>query len=256
MEINKDIADLEAAEVRRNKRKKYVLCYHNLTVKNCKRASAQIRRLAEAVGGPISIAVVPSIGGVPESEAEFFRDEVEKFIAEGYEILIHGARHRADLFVKRDPLGKIALTLSHNSAEFAGLSKKLSQALLDRSLALWNSHGLGKASGFVPPTWIANKFLKRQALEQFENYEDLFNIYRKREKGVKTIGSPLFTFSILPLFLMGLYMAIACIAFALPFGTPRLVIHTKDYRVIGEKRLLGMVRFAAAMRERVMYRDL
>ena len=99
MEINKDIADLESAENRKRMAKKFVLCYHNFNVKNCKRASAEIRKIAAAAGSPITIAVVPSIGGVPESEVEYFCEQIEQFIKDGYEIILHGARHRADLFV-------------------------------------------------------------------------------------------------------------------------------------------------------------
>ena len=67
MEINKDIADIRAAEAILHKKKKYLLCYHNFNVKNCKKSAEEIRKIATAAGSPISIAVVPSIGGVPES---------------------------------------------------------------------------------------------------------------------------------------------------------------------------------------------
>lgn len=255
MEINKDIADLEAAEVRRHKKKKFVLCYHNLTVKNCKRASAQIRKLAEVAGGPISIAVVPSIGGVPESEAEYFREEVQKFMDEGYEILLHGARHRADLFVVRSFVGKLSLAVSNNGAEFAGLSANLSSALLKRSIDLWNSHGFdGRPSGFVPPVWIGNRFLKNQVLAQFGSHENLCYIFKN--KGKKSIFSQLLTFSVIPRFLQGVALVLAGIALVVPFGTPRLVIHTDDFKTIGEKSLCDIVRCGCSVREKIMYKDL
>ena len=80
MEINKDIADIRAAEEILHKKKKYLLCYHNFNVKNCKKSAEEIRKIAAAAGSPISIAVVPSIGGVPESEADAFREEIGKFV--------------------------------------------------------------------------------------------------------------------------------------------------------------------------------
>ena len=70
MEQNKDIADIQAAEATSQKKKKFILCYHSFSVKNFKKASIQIRKLAEAVGSPISIAVIPAMGAAPESEAE------------------------------------------------------------------------------------------------------------------------------------------------------------------------------------------
>lgn len=253
MEINKDIADLEAAEVRKSKRKKFLLCYHNFNVKNCTKSAAEVRKIAAAAGSPISVAVVPSIGAVPESEAELFREEIGKLMDEGYEILLHGARHRADLFVKRGPIGKLALSLSHNGAEFCGLSKKLSQSLMNRAVALWEAHGYGKPDGFVPPVWFGNPFLKDQALERFDNYENLCHVYKKDGR---KIASQILSFSILPKFLLGLSLLLACISMALPFGTPRLVLHTEDFKTIGEKRVASLVRLAVTLREKIQYKDL
>ncbi|PWJ60700.1 MULTISPECIES: DUF2334 domain-containing protein [unclassified Fibrobacter] len=256
MEMNKDIADLQAAEQKRHKDKKYILCYHNLTVKNCKKAVVEIRKIAEAAGSPISIAVVPSVGGVPESEIEYFHEELEKFVNEGYEILLHGARHRADLFINRNFIGRAALWLSNNGAEFAGLNERFSQALLNRSLALWNANGSGQPTGFIPPVWFANKHLKSQALEQLDYYEDLCRIYKKTDISFTSLKSKVLTFSVIPQFLLGIAQSVACLTMLLPGGTPRLVIHNSDFQTIGEKRLLNMVRYASSLREKIMYRDL
>ncbi|MCQ2105237.1 MAG: DUF2334 domain-containing protein [Fibrobacter sp.] len=256
MEINKDIADIQAAEASQRKKKKFILCYHNFNVKNYKRAAAEIRKISEEAGSPISIAVVPSIGGAPESEAEEFREEIGKFMDEGYEIILHGARHRADLFVKRSFQGKIGLWLSSNGAEFAGLGKNLSQSLLTRALALWKAHGFGLPSGFVAPVWFGNKFLKKQVLSLFDNYEDLFHIYKKTSRGSRAIKSPLFTFSIFPKPLAGLAQTIALLGLTINSGTPRLVFHAGDFQNMGEDRVLGLVRYAKVQREKVMYRDL
>lgn len=256
MEINKDIADIQAAEAVEQKKKKYILCYHNFNVKNFKRGSAQIRKLAEAAGSPISIAVVPSIGGVPESEAELFREELEKFVEDGYEILLHGARHRADLFIKRNFVGKVALWISNNEAEFAGLNERLSESLLKRSLALWKANGSGEPSGFVPPIWFGNRFLKDQAMQIFDYYEDLNYIYKKTEVGSKAIKSCSLSFSIIPNGLLGLSQSYACLRMLLPGGVHRLVFHDKDFRSIGEKRVLNLVRYATEARQKIMYRDL
>ena len=70
MEQNKDIADIQAAEAVFHKKKKFILCYHSFSVMNFKKARVQIRKIAEAAGSPISIAVVPAFGAAPESEAE------------------------------------------------------------------------------------------------------------------------------------------------------------------------------------------
>ena len=256
MEINKDIADIRAAEEILHKKKKYLLCYHNFNVKNCKKSAEEIRKIAAAAGSPISIAVVPSIGGVPESEADAFREEIGKFVQEGYEILLHGVRHNADMFVKRNPIGKIALAISHNGAEFAGLNKKISQMLLNRSIALWKAHGFGRPSGFIAPVWLDNKHLKKQVLEQFNFYEDMFYIYRKVGSRVKQAFSQILTFSIIPQPLLGAMQIFSRLALLLYRGTPRLVIHAGDMKAMGEENLLSLVKFASAKREKIMYRDL
>lgn len=256
MEFNKDIADIHAIEESRRSKKKFLLCYHNFNVNNCKKSAEEIRKIAAAAGSPISIAVVPSIGGVPESEADIFREEIGKFVQEGYEILLHGVRHNADLFIKRNPIGKLALCISHNGAEFAGLSKKMSQKLLERSIALWGAHGFGRPAGFIAPVWLGNNHIKKQVLKQFNFYEDLLYIYRKVGCSVKQSFSQILTFSIFPkqmLWLVRLYSKIALMFFR---GTPRLVFHAGDFQAMGEDNLLELVKFASNSREKIMYRDL
>jgi Predicted deacetylase len=256
MEQNKDIADIQAAEATFQKKKKFILCYHSFSVNNFKKASVQIRKLAEAAGAPISIAVIPAFGAAPESEAEQFREELEKFVKDGYEIMLHGARHRADLSLKRSIAGKLALLISNNEAEFAGIDERFTQALLKRSLALWKAHGTGKPSGFIPPIWFGNKYLKEQALSIFDYYEDLHGIYQRVKGNIKKTRSSTLSFSILPAPLLGIAQTYACLKMFLPGGVHRLVFHDKDFRTIGEKRILNMVRYISSKREKIMYKDL
>jgi len=256
MEQNKDIADIQAAEATFQKKKKFILCYHSFSVNNFKKASVQIRKIADAAGSPISIAVIPAFGAAPESEAEQFREELEKFVNEGYEIMLHGARHRADLSLQRSIAGKIALLVSNNEAEFAGIDERFTQALLKRSLALWKAHGTGKPSGFIPPIWFGNKFLKQQALDIFDYYEDFHGIYHKVKGNVKKTRSGTLSFSIIPQPLLGIAQTYACLKMFLPGGVHRLVFHDKDFRTIGEKRILNMVRYVSTLREKIMYKDL
>ena len=256
MEHNKDIADIQAAEATFQKKKKFILCYHSFSVLNYKKASVQIRKIAEAAGSPISIAVIPAFGAAPESEAEQFREELEKFVADGYEIMLHGARHRADLSIKRSISGKLALWFSNNEAEFAGLDERFTQALLKRSLALWKAHGNGSPSGFIPPIWFGNKYLKKLALDIFDYYEDYHGIYQLVDGRVKKTRSGTLSFSIIPTSLLGIAQTYACLKMLLPGGVHRLVFHDKDFRTIGEKRILNMVRYISTLREKVMYRDL
>ena len=142
MELNKDIADISAAEAESYKGKRFILCYHDYNIKNFESALVQIEKITKVVGSPISIAVVPAIGAAPEDERERFCESIEKLKSEGHELLLHGARHAANLGKERSVFGKSALMFSNNVAEFAGLNEEESQALLDRSIALW--HALGQ----------------------------------------------------------------------------------------------------------------
>ena len=182
MELNKDIADISAAEAESYKGKRFILCYHDYNIKNFESALVQIEKITKVVGSPISIAVVPSIGAVPEEERERFCESIEKLKASGHELLLHGARHAANLSKERSVFGKSALMFSNNVAEFAGLNEEESQALLDRSIALW--HALGQEElpiGYVPPAWYDNNYLKDQILAKFKTYEDRTTIYKKSE---------------------------------------------------------------------------
>ncbi|MBR6378445.1 MAG: hypothetical protein IKS02_00545, partial [Fibrobacter sp.] len=64
------------------------------------------------------------------------------------------------------------------------------------------------------------------------------------------------SFAVIPSALLGLAQTYACLRMLLPGGVHRLVFHEKDFRTIGEKRILNMVRYTSTMREKIMYKDL
>lgn len=276
MELNKDIADISAAEAENFKGKRFILCYHDFNIRNFEKALVQIDQISSTAGSPISVAVVPAVGAAPEEERENFCAAVAKLKADGHELLLHGARHAANLSKDRSVFGKSALMLSSNVAEFAGLSKEESQTLLDRSIALW--HALGQEElpiGYVPPAWYDNNYLKDQILEKFKTYEDRTTIYKKRdlivsvnedadestekkteEKPVEKFLSMGISFAGLPDISLGIAQTSACLTIQAPLGTPRLTIHHVDFTSIGEKRILNLVRYALSKREKIFYRDL
>ena len=118
------------------------------------------------------------------------------------------------------------------------------------------THGFGRPSGFIAPVWLDNKHLKKQVLEQFNFYEDMFYIYRKVGNRVKQAFSQILTFSIIPQPLLGAMQIFSRLALLLYRGTPRLVIHAGDMKAMGEENLLSLVKFASAKREKIMYKDL
>jgi|GEM_PF-376485 len=286
MELNKDIADISAAEAENFKGKRFILCYHDYNIKNFESALVQIDKITKVAGSPISIAVVPAIGAAPEEERERFCESIEKLKSEGHELLLHGARHAANLSKERSVFGKSALMFSNNVAEFAGLNEEESQALLDRSIALW--HALGQEElpiGYVPPAWYDNNYLKDQILAKFKTYEDRTPIYKKSDlivsvnddEEVETNAEPVaenekepsgkedntekflsfgISFAGLPDISLGVAQTSACLTIQAPIGTPRLTIHHVDFTSIGETRVMNLIRYALSKREKIFYRDL
>jgi hypothetical protein len=286
MELNKDIADISAAEAENFKGKRFILCYHDYNIKNFESALVQIDKITKVAGSTISIAVVPAIGAAPEEERERFCESIEKLKSEGHELLLHGARHAANLSKERSVFGKSALMFSNNVAEFAGLNEEESQALLDRSIALW--HALGQEElpiGYVPPAWYDNNYLKDQILAKFKTYEDRTTIYKKSDlivsvnddEEVETNAEPVaenekepsgkedntekflsfgISFAGLPDISLGVAQTSACLTIQAPIGTPRLTIHHVDFTSIGETRVMNLIRYALSKREKIFYRDL
>ena len=286
MELNKDIADISAAEAENFKGKRFILCYHDYNIKNFESALVQIDKITKVVGSAISIAVVQAIGAAPEEERERFCESIEKLKSEGHELLLHGARHAANLGKERSVFGKSALMFSNNVAEFAGLNEEESQALLDRSIALW--HALGQEElpiGYVPPAWYDNNYLKDQILAKFKTYEDRTTIYKKSDlivsvnddEEVETNAEPVaenekepsgkedntekflsfgISFAGLPDISLGVAQTSACLTIQAPIGTPRLTIHHVDFTSIGETRVMNLIRYALSKREKIFYRDL
>ena len=286
MELNKDIADISAAEAENFKGKRFILCYHDYNIKNFESALVQIDKITKVAGSPISIAVVPAIGAAPEEERERFCESIEKLKSEGHELLLHGARHAANLSKERSVFGKSALMFSNNVAEFAGLNEEESQALLDRSIALW--HALGQEElpiGYVPPAWYDNNYLKDQILAKFKTYEDRTTIYKKSDlivsvnddEEVETNAEPVaenekepsskedntekflsfgISFAGLPDISLGVAQTSACLTIQAPIGTPRLTIHHVDFTSIGETRVMNLIRYALSKRKKIFYRDL
>ncbi|MBP5247735.1 MAG: DUF2334 domain-containing protein [Fibrobacter sp.] len=240
---------------------KFFLCYHDLSIKNAKVAVKQIRQIADVAKSPISVAVIPD-GTQKESELDFFRAELENLLADGFELLLHGTRHLAIENSDRNFLGKTALSLTDDEAEFAGLDECDSFRLLEQGISLWESLGLELPLGFVPPAWYGNSYLKKQVLQKFRYYEDRFAVYKRLEPAAESnalsaekILSPALSFAGLPRFSLNVAQTSACLALQAPLGTPRLVFHPVDFETIGESRILNLTRFAISKREKIFYRD-
>ena len=63
--------------------RKFILCYHDFSVRNFRQASEHIRLLSDAADGPIAIAVIPSTEGATEEDIHAFKDELNRLIFAG-----------------------------------------------------------------------------------------------------------------------------------------------------------------------------
>ena len=231
---------------------KFFLCYHDLSVKNAKKAVGQIRRIAQSANSPITVAVIPDAVRASAADLDFLKNELKSLLRDGFELLLHGTRHMALTSVGRNFWGKKALVLTENEAEFAGLDDFDSFRLLEQGMVLWGALGLDLPRGFVPPAWYGNDHLKEQVLSKFDFYEDRFAVYKKSQK----ILSPALSFAGLPKLSLNVAQTSACLALRSPLGTPRLVFHPVDFETIGEARILNLTRYAVLKRTQIFYRDL
>ena len=232
--------------------RKFILCYHDFSVRNFRRASEQIRLLSDAVCGPIAIAVIPSTEGAAEADVHAFRDELNRLIFAGHELLLHGSSHLASRPFPRSVFGKAALFLTNNEAEFAGLGAWDSFTLLEQAMERWNALSLPILSGFVPPAWYGNPFLKKQVLKKFEFYDGRFAVAGNKNWRF----SPAVSFAGLPRRSLSLVTLLAKIILHMPFGVLRLVFHPVDFESMGEEKILSLVKEFTACRKKILYRNL
>lgn len=234
--------------------RKFILCYHDFSVRNFRRASEHIRLLSDAADGPIAIAVIPSTEGATEEDIHAFKDELNRLIFAGHELLLHGSKHLASQPFSRSVLGKAALFLTDNEAEFAGLDEWDSFVLLEQATERWNALSLPLLSGFVPPAWYGNPFLKKQVLEKFAFYEGRFAVYKKN--GKEKVFSPAISFAGLPVRSLSLVELCAKLVLRLPLGVPRLVFHPVDFETLGKERISSLAREFSWCRKKILYREL
>lgn len=240
----------------RNRDKNFLLCLHDLNVKNFGDISLKIKKIADVAGCSFSLAVVPSTEEVEDNLKAEFKSVLKDLQTSGFELLLHGTEHKADLSLCRSAFGKIALKLTNNEAEFAGLLEKESLALLAKSLQFWNDLGFENSECFVPPAWYGNPFLKSQVLSRMKRYEARSYVFSKKASGVKSVFSPALSFAGIPRWVEKIAIAYARFVLSQPLGIPRLVFHPVDFEVLGEENILELVRNACSKRCIVKYASL
>ena len=233
---------------------KFLLCFHDFSVWNYQKVVPVLEELKDLTGRPFNVLVIPDTEKASSETIEGFKASLLKLREEGFELALHGYKHKAEFSQGRTYVGLIGMNLTHGEAEFAGLSKYESERLLDAGLDAWKALlGEYQPVAFVPPTWYSNAFLRRQVRERGMLFEDRFSL---TTAAGKRFVSPVTSFAGIPNFLIKPAFRFGEIILKLPAGLPRIALHPVDFPArAGEVR--DVIRTALSKgRELVRYSDL
>lgn len=240
--------------------KKFLLCFHDFSVWNYQTIMPVLDGLKDLAGGPFSILVIPSTEGADEAVIAGFKAALRQLNNEGYELALHGYKHKAEFSQGRSYFGLIAMTITNREAEFAGLSQYESERMLKLGMSAWidlfkegdNTAG-PRPAAFIPPTWWSNKHLPLQVRGGGMLYEDRFSMTSRKGK---RYASPVTSFAGIPDFAIKPMFSIGEFLMKVPFGVPRIALHPTDFPV-HRGRIRHLIRTALGSgRELALYRDI
>ncbi len=237
---------------------KFLLCFHDFSVWNYQKVTPVLEELRDLAGRPFNVLVIPDTEKASPEIIEGFRAVLLKLKAEGFELALHGYKHKAEFSQGRSYTGLMSMNLTHGEAEFAGLSEYESERLLQDGLSAWNaifnvSQGEFPPVAFVPPTWYSNRFLSKQVRQQGMLFESRFSIITARGR---RYVSPVTSFAGIPKFLIKPAFKFGETILKVPFGLPRVALHPVDFPTrAGEVR--DVIRTALSNgRKLIRYSDL
>ena len=212
--------------------KRFLLCFHDFSVWNFRTSLPILEELKELVGAPFSVLVIPDTENASDEAIAEFRSVLQKLKSDGFELALHGFKHKAEFSQGRSYAGLIGMNLTSGEAEFAGLCEYESSRLLQAALGAWkklfaDENGNAEAPvAFVPPTWFSNKFLPGQVRAEKMLYEDRFSL--TTVDGVR-YASPVASFAGIPKDTEKAAFVYAEGILKFPFGTPRIAAHPVDF---------------------------
>ncbi len=233
---------------------KFLLCFHDFSVWNYQKVVPILEELRDLAGRPFNVLVIPDTEKASPEAIDGFRAALLKLKAEGFELALHGYKHKAEFSQGRSYAGLVAMNLTHGEAEFAGLCKYESERLLSAGLSAWNELLEGvRPTAFIPPTWYSNSFLRRQVRQQGMLFEDRFSVVTAAGR---SFVSPVTSFAGIPKFLVMPAFKFGEAILKIPFGLPRIALHPVDFPSrMGEVR--DVIRTALSNgRKLVRYSDL
>lgn len=201
----------------------FLLSYHDVSVANFRQVREDLALLGQWGFPHWTLLVIPhcSADQLPE-----FQDMLQEMKDQGHELCLHGFKHKQNIESERSLGGQLALRLTAGEAEFAGLKLADSKALLEEAIRAWDRLGIGRAEGFVPPTWWAPEHLADLALAVgWTFYEERFAVHFQTGNGRFQVGSIPVSFAGMP---TSVHFGLATLGkYLVPRmpGVPRLVLH-------------------------------
>ena len=234
--------------------RKFLLCFHDFSVWNFQKVTPYLRDLRALAGAPFSVLVIPDTEGASEEAVDAFRKTLADLRNEGFELALHGYKHKAEFSQGRSYMGLFGMSVTHGEAEFAGLCEYESSRLLQAGLDAWKVlfDGVGddeiKPAAFVPPTWYSNRYLPMQVRGMKMLYEDRFSLTTVRGR---RYASPVVSFAGIPEFLVQPAFKFGELMFRIPAGVPRIALHPVDFPERTEK-VRDLVRTALHNRRKLV----
>ncbi|GHV11276.1 hypothetical protein AGMMS49938_01660 [Fibrobacterales bacterium] len=134
-----------------------------------------------------SLMIIPFCSDLTPETRQAFAKQIIEWKSQGHKLYLHGYKHKANLTLPRSLFGRIALLLTNDEAEFAGLSKTDTKKNLDLAIAEWKNIFAGGnveeifPDGFVAPAWYGSSSLFQVCKElHFENYDSRFWNWNKK----------------------------------------------------------------------------
>jgi len=202
------------------------VAYHDIHRENFREVHQHLECLRNQGVSSCDLMVIPGHERNPESTREFSQWLYEMHKA-GHRLWCHGWQHKADLTMPRSFAGRLALRLTGNEAELAGLSRSHVRYVLERAWTFWQHQGFPPPLGFVAPTWHAPRTLIPEAFRTgFQKVETRFFIHQRKDS---TFSFPLSFFSgTRKQFLRNLHLA--NLGLRIYPSQCRLVLHPADFQ--------------------------
>jgi Predicted deacetylase len=212
--------------------RQFLLCFHDFSVWNFRTSLPILEDLKDLAGAPFSVLVIPDTENATPEAIEGFRGVLRKLKSEGFELALHGFKHKAEFSQGRSYAGLVGMNLTGGESEFAGLCEYESSRLLQAALEAWKNlfadenGDVDKPVAFIPPTWFSNKYLPGQVRAEKMLYEDRFSL--TTAEGIR-YASPVASFAGIPKATEKAAIAYAAFIMKLPVGLPRLAVHPVDF---------------------------